>query len=284
MVNQETVWQEIWPVVEGFIEATLGEDPAGAAQHLLPGSIAADCLDLYGIYVYDILLKTVLGRPSLGLTRAVETENGRFIHIEYAWPEPGSAANSYTANDVVTVTLTRHEEQWLILEINPSAIDLPLTGARARGVLATGQTFDEEGKIPGEAWILPFALYGGLLKMQLRPAGLADPVEEALLPGMQERRYGMMAQIYARRLWRQFINEQDPRPDHPASWAAAVEYIMGELELRELTQAAVAKHYRTGLSRMAPRLKQIKRALDIQKMDERFSDVQSAQIVLENNS
>jgi hypothetical protein len=49
----------------------------------------------------------------------------------------------------------------------------PLTGGRARGVLATGQTFGEEGKLPGESWILPYALYGGILKMTLREDGAA---------------------------------------------------------------------------------------------------------------
>jgi hypothetical protein len=283
MIDQETVWQEIWPVVEEFIEATLAEDADGAGALLLPGSIAAETLDLFDIYVYDILLKTVLGRSSLGLSRAIETENGRFVHIEYAWPEPASTANSYTANDVVTVTLTRTTGKWLIQEINPSAINLPLTGARARGILATGQNLNDEGKVPGEAWILPFALYGGLLKMKLRPAALADTIEALLLPGMQERRYGMMALVYARRLWRQFRDLAQPPLAKPAAWAAAVEYIMGELEMRELTQAAAAKNYQVNLSQMVPHMKLIKRGLNIQKMDERFSDVQAPQIVVNSN-
>ena len=283
MIDQETVWQEIWPVVEEFIEATLAEDAERAGALLLPDSIAAESLDLFDIYVFDILLKTVLGRSSLGLSRAVETENGRFVHIEYAWPEPGSTANSYTANDVVTVTLTRTTGKWLIQEINPSAIDLPLTGARARGILATGQNLNDEGKVPGEAWILPFALYGGLLKMKLRPAALADTIEALLLPGMQERRYGMMALVYARRLWRKFRNSARPQLAKPAAWAAAVEYIMGELEMRELTQAAAAKNYQVNLSQMVPHMKLIKRSLNIQKMDERYSDVQAPQIVVNNN-
>jgi len=283
MINQETVWEEIWPVVEEFIKATLAEDAERAGALLLPGSIAAETLDLFDIYVYDILLKTVLGRSSLGLSRAVETENGRFVHIEYAWPEPDSTGYSYTANDVVTVTLTCTTGKWLIQEINPSAIDLPLTGARARGILATGQNLNDEGKVPGEAWILPFALYGGLLKMKLRPAALADTIEALLLPGMQERRYGMMALVYARRLWRKFRNSARPQLAKPAAWAAAVEYIMGELEMRELTQAAAAKNYQVNLSQMVPHMKLIKRSLNIQKMDERYSDVQAPQIVVNNN-
>ncbi|MAT99312.1 MAG: hypothetical protein CL608_19410 [Anaerolineaceae bacterium] len=281
MIDEKTIWDEVWPVVEKLIEATLTEDAATMRTLLTPDGQAAAMLDLFDVYVYDILLKTVLGREQLGVTRAVETENGRFIHIEYAWPEPGSEQNSYTANDLVTVTLTQVDGQWRIVSVNPSTIDLPLTGGRARGLIATGQTLSDEGKMPGESWILPFALYGGLLKMNVREEALADPVEELLIPGMQERSYGAMALLNGRSLWRDFKAANQPKLDKPAAWAAAIEFIISELELRNLTQAAVAKHYQIPLSKMVPRMKQIKKVLDIQKNDERYADLQSTQIVYE---
>ncbi len=281
MIDEKTIWDEVWPVVEKLIQATLAENPATMRSLLTADGQAAAMLDLFDVYVYDILLKTVLGREQLGITRAVETENGRFIHIEYAWPEPGSEENSYTANDLVTVTLTQVGDTWRIDSVNPSTIDLPLTGGRARGLIATGQSLSDEGKMPGESWILPFALYGGLLKMKLRPEALADPVEELLIPGMQERSYGAMALLNGRSLWRDFKATNQPKLDKPAAWAAAVEFIMSELELRNLTQAAVAKNHQTPLSKMVPRMKQIKKVLDIQKNDERYADLQSTQIVYE---
>jgi hypothetical protein len=281
MINEKTIWDEVWPVVEGLIQATLAEDAATMQTLLTPDGQAAAMLDLFDVYVYDILLKTVLGREQLGVSRAIETENGRFIHIEYAWPEPGSQQNSFTANDVVTVTLTQVEGNWRIDSVNPSSIDLPLTGGRARGLIATGQSLSDDGKVPGESWILPFALYGGLLKMKLRPEALADPVEELLIPGMQERSYGAMALVNGRSLWRDFKAINKPKLDKPAAWAAAVEFIMSELELRNLTQAAVAKNHQNPLSTMVPRMKQIKKVLAIQKGDERYADLQSTQIVYE---
>lgn len=283
MIDEKTIWEAVWPVVENLIEATLAEDAATMRTLLTPDGQAAAMLDLFDVYVYDILLKTVLGREQLGVSRAVETENGRFIHIEYAWPEPGSNQNSFTANDVVTVSLTQLEGRWLIDRINPSTIDLPLTGARARGLIATGQSLSDDGKVPGESWILPFALYGGLLKMKLRPEALADPVEEQLIPGMQERTYGAMALVNGRTLWRNFKTSSKPKLDKPAAWAAAVEFIMSELELRNLTQAAVAKNHQIPLSIMVPRMKQIKQVLNIQKNDERYADLQSTQIVYESD-
>lgn len=281
MIDEQTIWDEVWPVVENLIQATLAEDAATIQTLLTNDGQAAAMLDLFDVYVFDILLKTVLGREQLGITRAVETENGRFIHIEYAWPEPGSEQNSYTANDLVTVTLTQVDGDWRIDSVNPSTIDLPLTGGRARGIIATGQSLSDEGKVPGESWILPFALYGGLLKMKLRPEALADPVEELLIPGMQERSYGVMALVNGRTLWRDFKAANTPKLDKPAAWAAAVEFIMSELELRNLTQAAVAKNHQTPLSKMVPRMKQIKKVLGIQKNDERYADLQSTQIVYE---
>lgn len=281
MIDEQTVWNEVWPTVEGLIEATLAEDAAAMQTLLTTDGQAAAMLDLFDVYVYDILLKTVLGREQLGVTRAVETENGRFIHIEYAWPEPGSAQNSYTANDVVTAALTQIDDTWRVVSVNPSTLDLPLTGGRARGMIASGQSLSDDGKVPGEAWILPFALYGGLLKMKLRPEALTDPVEELLIPGMQERSYGAMALVNGRTLWRDFKAANNPRLDNPSAWAAAVEFIMSELELRRLTQAAVAKHYQISLSKMVSGIKQIKKVLNIQKDNERYADMQSTQIVYE---
>ena len=281
MIDEQTIWAKVWPIVENLIETTLAEDAAAMHTLLTEDGQAAAMLDLFDVYVFDILLKTVLGREQLGVTRAVETENGRFIHIEYAWPEPSPEQNSYTANDVVTVTLTQDKGDWRIVSVNPSTIDLPLTGGRARGIIASGQSLSEDGKVPGESWILPFALYGGLLKMKLRPEALIDSVEELLIPGMQERSYGVMALVYGRSLWRDFKVTNKPKLDNPAAWAAAVEFIMSELELRKLTQAAVAKNHKTPLSKMVPRMKQIKKVLNIQKGDERYADLQSTQIVYE---
>ena len=281
MIDEQLVWNEAWPVVENLIQATLAEDAATIRPLLMEDGQAMAMLDLFDVYVYDILLKTVLGREQLGVTRAVETENGRFLHIEYAWPEPGSEKNSFTANDVVTTTLTKVDGKWRIESVNPSSIDLPLTGGRARGIIASGQSMSEDGKVPGESWILPFALYAGLLKMKLRPEALTDPVEELLIPGMQERSYGAMALVNGRSLWRTFKATNKPKLDNPKAWAAAVEFIMSELELRKLTQATVAKNHKISLSKMVPRMKQIKKVLNIQQGDERYADLQSTQIVYE---
>lgn len=279
MVSQDTVFADIWPTVEQIIEATLSEDAEKIATLVVSGEQAADMLDLFGFTVFDILLKTVLGRGSLGLTRAIETENGRFVHIEYAWPDPTTADNSYTAADVVSVQLMQQEKQWRIVEINPAHIDLPLTGARARGILTTSKLLIETDKVPSEPWVLPVALYGGMLQLPLQPTAIEDEVERVFLPGLQHRTYGVMSLIRGRRLWRDFIAAANPNLEKPVGWGAAVEFLMSEQDARNITQAAVAKHYKTSLAYIVPRIKQIKRTLAIKGLDERYTDLQTTQIV-----
>jgi len=279
MISQETVWKEIWPVVETLIQATVAEDPEAIGRLLAPNEQAAEMLDLFGFAVFDILLKTVLGREQLGVTRAVETENGRYVHVEYAWPEPGQKDNSYTAADVVAVRLEQVEGAWRVVEINPASADLPLTGGRARGILASSKALSEKDKVPAEPWILPVALYGGLLQIPVQATAMDDAVEELLLPGLQHRTYGVMSLLRGRRLWRDFKAAAQPHLGQPAGWAAAVEFIVSEQNMRSQTQAAAAKNYKVNLSTLVPRVRQIKKMLNIQGLDERYTDLQTTQIV-----
>lgn len=281
MIDEKTVWDDIWPVVERLISATVAEAPQTIRQLLYPGDQAAEALDLFGYPVFDILLKTVLGREQLGLTRAIEGDGGRSVFIEYAWPDP-TTRGSYTAVDVVAVRLVKTVDGWLVADINPASADLPLNGIRATSILAGTQVMNEDGRLPSEPWILPVALYAGLLQLPLQPGAAADPVEELLLPGLQARQFGFLSQINGRRLWRDFVaaaqEELDPA-DRPGAWAAAVEVIMGEQSNRDESQAAAGRHYRASLGAVAGRVKHIRRALGINGFDARYSDFSTTEIV-----
>lgn len=281
MIDEKTVWDDIWPVVERLISAAVAEDPQTLRQLLHPHGQASDALDMFGPVVFDILLKTVLGRDRLGLTRAIEGDGGDTVFIEYAWPDPATRG-SYTAVDLVAARLARAEDGWRVAEINPASADLPLNGMRATSILAGTQVMNEDGKLPSEPWILPVALYAGLLQLPLMPGAAADPVEALLLPGLQARQFGFLPQLYARRLWRDFAagagEEMDPA-DRPGAWAAAVEVIMGEQSNRGETQAAVGRHYRASLGAVAGRTKEIRRVLGIEGFDARYSDLSTTEIV-----
>ncbi|MBP6016067.1 MAG: hypothetical protein KA586_05050 [Candidatus Promineofilum sp.] len=281
MIDEKTVWDDIWPVVERLIAATVAEDPQAIRQLLQPHGQAADALDMFGTVVFDILLKTVLGRERLGLTRAIEGDGGRTAFIEYAWPDP-TTTGSYTAVDVAAVRLALSDNGWLVTEINPAGADLPLNGIRATGILAGMQVMNDEGKLPSEPWVLPVALYAGLLQLPLAPDAAADPVEARLLPGLQARQFGFLPQLYGRRLWRDFAaaaGRDADAADRPEAWAAAVELIMGEQSNRGETQATVGRHYRASLGAVAARAKHIRRSLGIEGFDGRYSDFSTTEIV-----
>ena len=281
MIDEKTVWDDIWPVVERLISATVAEDPQTIRQLLYPGGQAANALDLFGYPVFDVLLKTVLGRDRLGLTRAIEGDGGQAAFIEFAWPDPATQG-SYTAVDVVAVRLERTGDGWRVVEINPASADLPLNSLRATSILAGTQVMNADGKLPPEPWILPVALYAGLLQLPLQPGAAGDPVEELLLTGLQARQFGFLPQLYARRLWRDFTgvaeNGFDPA-GNPGAWAAAVELIMGEQSNRAETQAAAGRHYRASLGAVAARSKDIRRVLGIDGLDPRYSDFSTTEIV-----
>lgn len=284
-ITQDLVWQAIWPTVEKLIEATLAEDVAAVNPLLLPKSEAAAMFNLFGVTVFDIVLKTVLGRSRLAITRAIETENGKYVHVEFVWPDPEAEDNSYTAADLVTVKLKRQRQAWRIAAINPAAVDFPLTEARAQGILVTSRVLNEQDKVPAEPWLLPVALFGGNLQIPLQAAAMRDGVEQLLLPGLQHRAYGVLSLIAGRQLWRDFRASAKPALTDPAGhapWAAAVEFIMSEQTLREVTQASIAGHYEISLTRLLPCVRQIKSGLHIEGLDERYSALGSTQIVLNN--
>ena len=284
MITTETVWKEIWPVVEAAISATLAEDDTALRGCLRPQGQAAEILDLFGLPIFDILFKTVLGRGRLTLTRAIETEKGKYVHIELLWPDPELAENNYTAADVVAVKLRQYRQQWRIVEINPASVDLPLTEARAAGILLSSKTLSASGGVPDEPWVLPVALFGGALQIPLRPEGMQDGVERLLLPGLQHRTYGLLSLVAGRRLWRDFKKKARPNLSQPAVWAACAESIISEQSMRDQTPAATGQCYHVPLNAMLPRLRQIKETLRIAGIDERYSAIASAQILLKDSA
>lgn len=281
MVSPDIVWKKIWPTVEQLIRGVLEEDTAAVEAALHPKGSAWRLYDLFDRYVFELILKTVLGRQNLSVTRAIESDEGKTVYLELVWPEPGLADGSYTAADLVSVKLRKYRRKWLVMDINPAAVDLPLTEARAAAILANSKALNPDGELPREPWLLPVALYGGALQITLREEGQRDDVERVFLSGMQNRGYGLLSLLGAHRLWRDFLNTGAGDLDPPEPWAAAVEFIASEQAMREMTQAAVAKHYDLGVTAIAGRVGHIKKRLNIRGLDERYTAVQREQIVFQ---
>lgn len=238
-------------------------------------------LDLFGSTVFDILLKTVLGREQLALARAIEVDGGRHVFTEFAWLDPAAGGRSFTTDDVVAVKVRRYRQGWRVVEVNPSTIEMLLTAPRAQTILAATKALDEKGELPAEPWILPLALYSGALQLPLRDEAMPDPVEALLLPGLQQRSHSVLTLAAGRRLWREFKKKGgEGEGDKPAAWAAAVELVMSEQAAREVTQAAVGQFYKVGLAALLPRVNQIKRTLNIQGLDERYTTIQTTHVIV----
>ena len=280
MISEQQVWNDIWPVVGQAIQAVMSEDEEVLTHLLAPNSLAMEVLDVYGYPAFGFLLKTMLGRDSLGLVRAVETDNGRSLHLEFAWPDPEMGGNRFSAVDLVSVRLTPIGDAWRILDINPASIDAPLSSARARTALVASQILEDE--VEPEPWLLPLALYSGMMQLQLAETAVRDIVEELLLAGLQERGYGLISIVLGRRLWRDFVEVAAPPLNKAMIWAATIEYLVSLQEKREVTPTAVGNHYQVNLATLLLHSQQIQKALNLQEVDERYSDLAITQIVYED--
>lgn len=86
-----------------------------------------------------------------------------------------------------------YRTEWRVESINPAAVDLPLTEACVAAILMNTSELTSNGVLPAEAWILPVALFGGALQINLREAGVSESVEREFLLGMQSRGYGLLS-------------------------------------------------------------------------------------------
>jgi hypothetical protein len=278
MAQSSLATDVIWPTVRALITATLDEDEKSVRSYLRPRSNSADTYDLFGLIAIEILLKTVLDRNDVALARVISTEQGKRVFVEFVWVENGQSSTEYGPAETVTVALQPYRKQWRVADINPSTLEQWLTSPTARGLLSNLMEANE-GRIPQESWVLPFAFMGGAMRLAFRPKALRDEVEELLLPGMLERGYGPSALVGGRRLWRAYVKAASPEIGRAALWAAAVEFLMSEQALIDTPQAFVGKQYSVNLVQLLPRIRLIRERLKIDGLDDRFSPVHGVNIV-----
>jgi len=269
-MNEETILEQVWPEVLALLEATIREEETAVTPHLAPDSPAAELFDLFGLSVFDILLKTILDEEQLELTQAVEISEGVFV--EFAWTLPPAMVARLPVDGAVSVLLQPVNGRYRIVDVNPNGLDLLLTEARARTILATAKILDQKDDLSTEPWVLPLALFAGWLPLPLRPEALADAAEALFLPGLQQRESGVLSLLRARRLWRDFKAVQPLPIGSPAVWAAAVEWVMGEQNSRLMPLTAVAEAYSVSPDKLSARAETIKTALNITGLDERYTD------------
>jgi hypothetical protein len=283
MIDKQVVWNEIWPVIQRLVQGTAGEDEQVVVNLMTPEGQAAQMVDLFGLTIFEILLKIILGRDHLGLARAIESEKGRIAHIEIAWPDPDTDRESYTAAEVVSIQLKRYRKTWRVLDINPANADFPMTEARAQSILLSSGILDEEEDALLESWVLPVAVFAGALQLPIREGAMRDDVERLFLPGLQQRSFGVTSIVAGRHLWRDFYEKGMPGLDKPAAWAASAEFIMSEQALHDASQAAVGQFYGVGLAAMLPRIKEIKQTLEIMGHVDRYSPFGTGRLLVQDS-
>jgi len=273
-INQDTVFNEIWPTVTALLKATVAQDEKTIQKMLVASGNAAALLSLFGPVALDVILKTVYDRDNATLTYAVQTDKGRHVYIEYAWPDT-TQDNGVSEDDFAYVRLRRQGQKWRILDTYPGRIDTPMTPPRARGILLDNELIKSGQGVPSDPWVLPLALLAGAIRLPLREEGLADEVERLLLPALQGQGHGVFALVNARRLWRDFRAKAKPVIDVPLAWAAVVEFLIADQEMVQTSEAEVAAAYQINPVAFSQRVAQVKKALKIAEkgLDQRYTSL-----------
>ena len=275
MITEATVQAEIWPVVQRLITATMQGDEKGARRELVPNRPVAAMLDLFGLTSLDIFLKTILLQENFALRQAILTEGGRFVYLEYVWlGEEPAGSDIFPAAQMVTIKLRRYRERWRIDDINPSSIEMLLSAPRARAVLLLTPEFQQSGAFPQAPWILPLALYSGLLQLPMRDEAITDPVEALFLTQMQTSGYEVMALVLGQRLWRDYKRKRKLKKvpaSEQTAYAAALEFIMSEQTASELALAPLCEAYDALLPVADSFVRRIKGTLKLKEIDERYT-------------
>ncbi len=261
-INQDAVFNELWPVVTELLKATVAQDEKAMRKLIVASGNAAAILTLFGPIALDILLKTVYDRDNATLTYAIQTDKGRHVFLEYAWPDV-SQDNLVGEEDFVYVRLRRVGDKWRVLDINPGQINAPMTPPRARGILLDNELIKSGRGVPPDPWVLPLAFLAGAIRLPIRADALADEVERLLLPHLQEQGHSLLALVNARQLWRDFRTKGKPVIDVPLAWAAVVEYLIAEQEMVQTGEAEVAAKYHVNPIIFGQRVAQVKKTLKI---------------------
>ena len=278
MIDQAFVQTEVWGDVRQTIRAVAARDATVLGKQFKRRSMIAGIYTLFGITALEILFKTVLSKEQVALMQAVELDVGKKLLLEYGWVAPNQT--EITIADVVTVQLELVGKRWLIAGINPAPLNAPLTEPRAQLTLADIKM--QAGELPSEGWILPYTFVAGALQLPLQTNAGNDPVEKALLAGLQQRTHGIFSLMMGRKLWLDFKKKRKPKLTDPTLYSAGIEYLLSELAGRQHSPATVAEFYGLSLVKILPIIQQLKSGLKIKENDSRYAPNAGIQIMVES--
>jgi hypothetical protein len=237
---------ELLQATRALLDVLVADDKEGLPRLLIPGGPADALVDLFG----PIALGVAAGLhvPS-NLHRAIQARSfGREAELELA----RQAAGDEPWERYSTLVLRLHRKTWRAWSLLP---------------IPFGKSLADELDLD----TLTADLLEGQQHLPLRPEGPRDDVERLVLAAMPEDKFHIFELASAARVWRDFVRKVRPGLERPASWAAAVEYVVSLLEFRPGTQGSIGNKYGVSANTVAGRYKTIVAALGLYQYDERYS-------------
>ncbi|MFQ5855204.1 MAG: hypothetical protein ACE5LU_06130 [Anaerolineae bacterium] len=256
-MDQEQLMQRWWETAYDFAQAVTSQNGEAVSALSVPESDVDLIYRIFGFAPLVFLMKGHVNFQVLTASRAAwNKETGENVRIELLWTdERGRPAQ----DGQVTFHLKWMRPGWRVALIHPVEIGAPLTVDDAREMYAAEQ---------GDSYAI--GLVAGTIQVQRDGPEELDEVEERLVAGMQERRFGLPEILTAVRLWRDFHAQTRPSYRSPAGYASAVEYIVRLLGLYEGSQAQAGEDYGVSKSTVSRNYREIRDALNIVQFDPRY--------------
>ena len=256
--KQDELVDQLWQTACDLLDALEGADEAAARAQLAPDSKADILCRLFGL------------RPLLILTYGHHEGGGYFPTFYQEMPkgrilfELARCRDAEHPQDTIEASfcllMRLYRRRWRVEDIRPFSADEDYTPERLMEMLERKQ---------GDPMVL--GLVTGALQPKLLEEEELDEVEELVLEGMAESGFSALEQVNALRLWRDFKRKGEGYGRKMEAWAAALEYVIGVLNMRDVSQKSSGEAYGVSTSTVADRQKVIVDTLRIHQFDERYA-------------
>ncbi|RME46051.1 MAG: hypothetical protein D6791_09250 [Chloroflexi bacterium] len=256
-MDREQLMRRWWETAYEFAEAVITENQAAVSAMTVPDSEVDLTYRIFGFAPLIFLMKGHLKHPALTASRAAwNRETGEDVRIEVSWiNEQGQPAR----DGQVTFHLQWMQPGWRVAQIRPAGLTTPM------GVDDAREMFEAQ---EGDRYAV--GLVAGTVQVKRDGPEELDAVEDCLVAGMQERRFGLSEILTAVRLWRDFRGRARPIYRRPEGYAAAVEYIVRLLGLYEGSLALASEQYGVSKSTVSRNYREIRDELNIVQFDPRY--------------
>jgi hypothetical protein len=260
--------KETGPLVHKLIQALRDQDALAVEHLLIPDSEAEWGFRLFGLGPLLFMLYMHLECGEFVLPRFARRRDSEVL-AEVGWvigkDEDGRAV--YDPRRLSTVTLGAGDESWGVADINPGPLDDPTTISKAQDAL---QRAMDLGTGANPLWF-PWGVLTGAFQLKRLGREPLDEVEELFVEGMERSSFGVPEIVRAVRMWREFKGRADPLYHRPATYAAAVEYIMVLFGFYGDSQSTIAERYGVSASSISSKWREIESTLALSQFDGRYS-------------